>query len=335
MVMRPFPPLALLITMCACLCAQDAREVILAARRTPVVEIIDAASLDTIVNLHFDTQIEKLQPSADGRSLFVDGYTQDGGCCRHYLLDLASMKLSDRDLRNYGVASLPSPDGRWRFDLMNFPSPTLTTVNLHTKETVQLAPAVLPPENRDGNWAAAGTWSEERFYYYVARPNHPGFLWTVVPGDRQLGAAVAVEPFGEVPGCSWHSPITKGLAAAAGNVFLYESFGNKVDRFRCKTQVPGGAWKLDPATGRVTGYIAPGFHFNRLVADRSGSTLVGVDPGVTNWSGPVLLVSLDARDGTIFKTRNFDPGVLQIAIGQLRNTATGEVRVLSPKIAEH
>ena len=330
---RKSPAVLLLSAICACLRAQDMREVILAARRTAVVELIDASTLETFTRLHFDFRIERSRPSADGTQLLVDGYIDDRGCCQHYELDLASLKLSELNIRNYPIFSFASPDGRWRYDIRNFRGATLTTVNLKTKEAVELVPG-LPAESSEGNWAGTGTWSGDRFYYYVGRPNHPGFLWTVLPGDRELGTPVAVDPFGETPGCRWHLAIAKSLVAAAERVFIYEPFGNKVDRFRCNASVPGGAWNLDPETGRVTGYIAPEFHFHMLLSSESGATLYGVDPGTTNWKGPVRLVSLDSRDGTIFKTRNFDSGVLQIAVGRLRNTPTGEVRVLAPKIAE-
>ncbi len=330
-----FPAVLLLaaLSMSACLWAQATREVILAARRTPVAELIDASTLDTIARLHFDFPVEKLKPSADVSELFIDGYKQGDGCCRHYVLDLASMKLSERNIRNYPVVYLPSPDGCWRFDLRSFPGPSLTTVNLDTKETLELRPAGLPAEDSRGNWAATGTWAGDRFYFYVARPDDPGFLWTVLPGDRQLGEAVTVEPFGEMPACGL--PVTKSLVASGTSLFLYEPFGGKSDRTQgCRSQLPGGAWRLDPATGRLTGYLAPEFRFSSLLSNGAGSALYGVDPGGPNWGGPVRLASLDARDGTTLKTRSFDPGVLQIAVGQVGDIPAGDVSVISPRAGQ-
>src|SRR5579872_5887181 len=102
---QQFPAVLLLIgsTTSACLWAQDKREVILAARRTPAAELIDVGTLETIARLHFDFQVERLKPSADVRELFIDGYKQDSGCCRHYVLNLASMKLSERNIRDYPI----------------------------------------------------------------------------------------------------------------------------------------------------------------------------------------------------------------------------------------
>lgn len=329
---RRLPAVLLLIALAACLRAQVAREVVLAARRTTVAEVIDATTLDTIAYLHFDVRVDKLQPSADGRELFIDGYPQDGGCCRHYILDLASLQLTDRNIRNYPILHLPSPDGHWRLDLKNFPGPSLTAVNLDTQEASELVLTGLPVDDSDEVWAGTGTWSGGHFYYYVARPNHSGFLWTVLPSDRQLGAPIAVDPFGEEPGCRWGLPPVKNLIAVGDSLLIYETFGNKVDRFPCKAA--GGAWKLDPATGRLTGYIAPAIHFNTLLSDQSGATLYGIDPGATNWSGPVGLVTLDSGNGAILKTRSFDPGVLHISVGRLRDLPTGDVQVLSRRAGQ-
>jgi len=43
---------------------------------------------------------------------------------------------------------------------------------------------------------------------------------------------------------------------------------------------------------------------------------------------------LDSQDGTILKTRSFDPGVLQIAVGHLRGVPNGDVQVPSRKAGE-
>jgi hypothetical protein len=121
------------------------------------------------------------------------------------------------------------------------------------------------------------------------------------------------------------------LAVAAGSVFLYESFGSKSDRTSgCTAALPGGAWILDPATGQLSGPIVPGVHFNRLVANRSGSMLYGVDPGDAAWGGPVRLVTIDSQDYRVLQSRTFDEGVLQISLGVLRHLPSGEVRMAPP-----
>jgi len=331
---RQFPAVLLLISLATvCVRAQDAREVVLAARRTPVVEVIDATTLDTIARLHFDARVERVRASANAGVIFVD--VLDPGCCKNYLLDIPRMQLNGNTDREYLGYSLRSPDGHWGFTPKSFRGPALTSVNLDTKETFELVPAGLQAENSDGSWDVTGTWSKDRFYYYVAGTSHPGFLWTVLPGARQLGTGVLVDPFNAAPGCDRYLPVSRALVAAEGGLLIYEPFGSKADRTgACQTQLPGGAWKLDPATGHFTGYIAPEFHFNVLRASQSGSTLYGADPGSANWSGPVRLVTLDSRNGAILKTRSFDPGVLQISVGHVRGVPTGDVQVLSRRAGD-
>jgi len=78
----------------------------------------------------------------------------------------------------------------------------------------------------------------------------------------------------------------------------YEPFGSKADRTAtCETALSGGAWILDPPTGRLTSQIASEFHFNRLISGQSGSMLYGVVMGEAGWDGPAQFVRLDERDG--------------------------------------
>jgi hypothetical protein len=190
-----------------------------------------------------------------------------------------------------------------------------------------LIPSDLPGENSEGNYSATGVWSRTRFYLYVQWPNDPGLVWTVLPGAEALGAGTRVAPFSEVPGCPERLPVAKTLVAAAGNIFLYEPFGSKADRTgTCVMALPGGAWMLDTNTGRLTNQIAPEFHFNRLISDRSGSTLYGVVLGEAGWGGPVQLVRLDERDGRVLQARTFEPGILQIAIAALAKSPVGDVQ---------
>ncbi len=313
---------------------QEPREFIFAARRTGTAEVIDAVTLETVARIHFDFSVERLLASADGFKLHVAGYGANEGCCKHYTLDPASLELQDApspERSDYGEC-LVSPNGSWCFQLKSFRGPALRTVDLRgSGSTRELIPPDLPEENAEGNWAAKGAWSGGRFYLYVERPNDPGLLWTVSPGADMLGAGIAVAPFSEAIGCRQRLPVDKSLVVAMGNLFLYEPFGSKADRAgACQTALQGGAWMVDAATGRLTSHIAPGLQFNKLIPDRSGSTLYGVVPGKADWSGPVQLVRLDGRDGRVMRSRTFEPGVLQISIGLLGTLPVGDVAVRSP-----
>jgi hypothetical protein len=87
---------------------------------------------------------------------------------------------------------------------------------------------------------------------------------------------------------------------------------------------------LDPGTGQLSGPIAPSAHFNRLVANRSGSMLYGVDPGDAAWGGPVRLVTFDSQAYRVVQSRTFDAGVLQISLGVLRGLPSADVRMAVP-----
>jgi hypothetical protein len=327
--------LLLLVSAASDLRPEDSKNFILAARRTGVAELIDPGTLTTVARIHFDFHVERLFASAEGSALYVDGLYVDGhstGCCKHYRLDLRTLKLTEvRSYEgNHTQSSLVSADGRWRFEPKSFRGPALNIFDLVTGAVQELIPGGLPltEEGCGGNWVAQGTWAGDHFYFYVACPNHPGFLWSVSPEASRLGTAVAVAPFGEEDGCKWRFPKLKMLVAAGNKLFLYEPFSTSATR-GCQTPVQGGAWMIDPATGNFVDRIAGGFHFNVLVPDRSGSALYGVDPGDAAWRGPVQLVALGGQDYHFVKSRIFDPGVLQIAIAQLQQVPEGDVQVSS------
>ena len=310
--------------------SQGPTEFLFAARRSGIAEVVDAVTLDTVARVHFGFQVERLSANADGSRLEVAGYAAGAPCCKHYTLDLATLKLEEEvpssESSGYG-ACLVSPDGGWCFRLKSFRGPALKVVDLREPEAARvLIPPDLPEENSEGNWSATGVWSGARFYLYVQRPNDPGLLWTVLPGTQVLGTGTEVAPFSEALGCRARLPVSKSLVAAAGNIFLYEPFGSKADRAgTCGMALPGGAWMLDTDTGRLTNQVAALFHFNSLIPDPYGSTLYGVALGKADWNGPVQVVRLDGRDGTVLQTRTFEPGVLQIAIGLLAKVPAGDV----------
>lgn len=301
------------------------------AHRTDTAELLDAATLETVATLHFPFGVERLSPSRDGLGLNVEGYGPDRGCCKHYFLDLKTLTL--HELRpspgpDYYTGCLNSPDSRWCAQTKNFGGPSLRMVDLNSQQPVrELAPSDLPAENSEGNWAAHGAWSADRFFFYVAAPSDSGFLWTVPPAAESLASATRIAPFNVVPACHDRFPVETGIVAAAGNVFLYESFAGKGDRtVVCKASIPGGAWILDPSTGALTTQIAPALHFNRLIA--GSGALYGVALYNTPlWSGPITIVKLDAHDGTVLESRVFGPGVLQIGEGILKAPPSGYIAI--------
>jgi hypothetical protein len=343
---------------CSTLVAQDSRNIILATSRSGVVELINPSTLETVGRIHFDlgprsAGLNGVSASADGSVLYVEGPIQNEphGCCSLYSIELATLQIKlvaaipGSSSRNsfvfsdglvYLAAALTpngiprdmsndrlhlSPDGRWLFGVKSFRGPSLDVYDVARGQVVRQ----LVPEGLERDWWPTGTWFGDRFYLYAANGTGSGRLWTVSPETTQLGAGAAIAPFGHVSGCTDQS--SKGIIASAGNLFVYEEFGFKVDRRnRCAGRVPGGAWVVDPATGQLTRQIAPNLHFSALVADRTGSELYGLSAEGPNWELPAELVRMDASDGRTLQSRHLDPGFWRIAVATLRIVPSGDVR---------
>ena len=343
---------------CSTLAAQDSRNMILAASRSGVVELINPSTLETVGRIHLDlgpqsAGLNGVSASADGALLYVEGPipTEPHGCCALYSIELATLQMKvaasvpGSRSRNsfvvseglvYGAASLTpngipkdmsndrlhlSPGGRWLFGVRSFRGPALDVYDVGRGQVVRQ----LSPEGLEGDWWPTGIWSGEQFYLYAANGQGSGRLWSVLPETPQLGAGATVAPLGRLSGCSDQS--SKALAAAAGKLFIYEAFGFKVDRRnQCAGRVPGGAWEVEPATGQLIRQIAPGLHFSALFADQAGSELYGLSAESPNWELPARLVRIDPSDGRILQSRYLDPGFWRVAIAPLRIVPSGDVR---------
>ena len=214
-----------------------------------------------------------------------------------------------------------SPGGRWLFGVKSFRGPALDVFDVGRGQVVRQ----LTPEGLDGDWWPTGTWSGDRFYLYAANGNGSGRLWSISADTPLLGAGATVAPVGRISGCSDQS--SKAVTAAAGNLFIYEEFGFKVDRRNgCVGPVPGGAWVVDPATGQLTRQIAPDLHFSVLLSDQAGSALYGLSPGGPDWEFPAQLVRIDPSDGGILQSRYLDPGFSRMAIAPVRAVPSGDIR---------
>ena len=121
----------------------------------------------------------------------------------------------------------------------------------------------------------------------------------------------------------WLGCVVSGIRRWFHSKRSYKSFGSKADR--TEAALSGGAWMLDPTTGRLTSQIASEFHFNRLLSGSSGSTLYGVVLGEAAWDGPVQLVRLEEPDGTVLPARTFELRIPADADWALTEIPTGEV----------
>jgi hypothetical protein len=352
---------ALLVS--AVLCAQTPNSYILAAPRSGAIEIIDPASLTTIGRIHFDlpprsSGLNGVSASPDGTMLYVEGPVPNGpmpgACCVLYSIDLATLETRqvadvpgtasraafvNSDGVTYNAASLGgapeikemirwndmhiSPDGRSIFGVTHFPGGALDIYDPAQGKVLRY----LVPVGLGERWWPNGIWMGDRFLFYATKDDGSAArLWSVSPDATQLGEAVSVEPFTKVPGCS--SSVETGLATAAGNVFLYEIFGWKLDRRTRCGGVPGGAWVLDPATGTLLAHIAGNFYFSELLADRDKGELYGLSVSDPGWGAGTELVRIDAQDGTILKSRALEADFWRIAYAPLRVFPTADVRAL-------
>src|SRR2546426_2043000 len=88
------------LVACSTLVAQDSRNMILAASRSGVVELINPSTLETVGRIHFDlgprsAGLNGVSASADGSVLYVEGpiQTEPHGCCSLYSIELATLQM--------------------------------------------------------------------------------------------------------------------------------------------------------------------------------------------------------------------------------------------------
>jgi hypothetical protein len=347
------------LLVCSTLAAQDSRNIIIAASRSGVLEMINPSTLVTVGRIHFDLAprsagLNGVAASADGSILYVEGPIPDDprGCCSLYSIDLVTLHVRvvasipgsrsrDAFVISNGLAHLTtalthnqipreirddrlhvSPDGRWLFGVKSFRGPALDVYDLVRGQVVRQ----LIPQGLEGDWWPTGAWSGDRFYLYATGPGGLGRLWMVSPETTDLGPGAAIAPFRTLSACP-DRPST-AIAASAGNLFIYETFGFKLDRRNiCAGPVPGGAWLVNATTGELTHQIAPDLHFSELVSDRATSQLYGLSAEDPNWGLPARLVRIDPKDGRILQSRHLDPGFWRMTVAPVRGVPSGDVRL--------
>src|SRR5712691_7234168 len=285
---------------CSALPSQLAKDFILATRRSGAIEFIDPTTLETTGRIHFNLPLKSAglngaSASADGSMIYVEGPISGArnGCCALYSIDLATLQtklaagipgsrsradfvISDGvahpataltasgEIGGLRLAQLHlSPNGRWVSGVVSIPDPTVEIYDLVQGSVIR----ELTPSGLQGDWWTTGAWSDDRFYFYAGKGDGSAArIWTVSPESTELGEGVEIEPLGQIPGCS--DPLGVELTAAGGNLFLYEVFGWKLDRrSQCYGEIPGGAWLLEPRTGRLLRQVAPDLHFSAIIPD--------------------------------------------------------------------
>jgi len=334
-----------LCILSACALADDARTVVLASRRGGSVEVFDPATLSPIGSIHTGSMAESVSVRPDGRVLFVAGAMQSKptSCCAVYALDLesrrmciviepalASVPAADGSrvfvsrgnvgidaadaatfarlpaIRAPGVYALaPSPDGRWLAGVTNFAGPSLDFFDLQRNVMVKRLP--VPYQGSSGAWLGST-------YYLYALDGAQGSLWKVTPEAGALGAALRVPLPDLAAQCE---PVMQRLIAGGGHLFLFETFGMKLDRREgCATAAPGGVFEIDSASGAVTGRLAPGAYFARLAASDDGEQLYGIELAGEGWSAP-RLVKVNRRTGAVATERALAPDGWNLTLARI------------------
>jgi hypothetical protein len=362
-VTRLIQPIFCLITLIGCLthATTEQENWIITVRGAGVVEFISPASLQTIGRIHFSVApdssgLNGVFASADGSMLYIEGpgsiagSPNPKGCCSLYSIDLATLQTkmvasiwgsrsreavviseglvypasaltAHAAIRGMSNARLHlSPDRRWLFGVRNFRGPALDIYDLAREEIVR---TLIPGGDKAYSWAD-GIWAGNSFYFYAATSHAAGRLWTLSPESTQLGEGVAIPAFSH-EGCT--DDFLAEIAASEDRVFLYEWFGGKMDRRRrCGEQIPGGAWIVDPTTGRLLNQVAPTLHFSKLISNQTRTELYGLTSGHADSQEPVTLVRIDAHTGRVLQSRALDRDFWWIATARLKVVPSGDVQ---------
>jgi len=325
--------------------ADDARDVVVATRRAGRVEIFDAGTLQPLGTIGVEPLAESIQPSPDGRTLFIAQAMRSipNSCCGLFALNLETREMcflrepamrstpspdgrklffqrgnvgiEVQDARTFkrlstiqapGVYALkPSPDGRWLLGITNWKSPAVDIFDLTTNAMTRHIE--IPQLSSSGGWVG------DRFLLY-GFDGHEGSLWTLTPSSTSLGEAVKVGAFPALPqNCQ---PYGANLAVSGGHSFLYELFGGKGDSGdNCGGRIPGGVFEIDASTGAMLTHLLPGMNFGRLAVSGDGEHLYGIVIS-QGWTG-VRLVDVERKSGEVIAERSLEDDVWNIALARI------------------
>jgi hypothetical protein len=339
-----------------------AKTFIIAARRSGDVEFIDPVTLETVSRIHIDVNpkgvgLNGISVSEDGSTIYLEGPNlgDDKMCCSLYSINLATLEIKletfypgSRPREQFvfvdGIRYQPdhlAPDGiinaggNWQFH--RAPNSSALIGLTSSPEIAIYDPSAGPiirklePPDLEGDWNASGTWSGDNFYLYANKFGQPDArVWTLSSSTTQLDDGVTVDPHGEVPGCRRET--FEAVTAAADNLYLYEHFGGKFDRRSgCDQKIPGGAWLLDPTTGRLVKHVAPDLYFTEIVPDRTQPILYGLSADGENFYQSTKLARIDAHDGSVLQIRILDSDLWRIVTAPVQTIPATDAHIALPQ----
>jgi hypothetical protein len=280
---------------CSCFAVENTRAYVVAARRGGVIEFLDSTNLETVGRIHFNIPrasggFDGVYASPDGSNLYFEG----------------PIRNSDGALE--GCC--------W-----------LYSIDLATLETKVVA-GVWGSRSRRGIMISDGVVhrvSEDT--EHPIQPSGYGGRWTASAETMQLSDSTGRPSLS--PGCS-ETGLT-GRTKTGAHVFAYQIFGSKVDpRTKCGDGMPGGAWTVDAATGRLMDQFVPDLHFWSLMSNGDGSELYGLSYGAVGTLAPVELVRIDATTLQVLRERQLDTDYWWIITAALSSVPSGDVWAFLP-----
>ena len=329
--------------------AEDRQTVLLAVHRVGRIEILDPATLAPLGSVKVLPLADGILSSPDGSFLYVpEGVAPDfKGCCALYALNLETKRMTRLLEPSGGVTVSPdgnhvltqrgnvgievfngrtleqespvprsvapgvyglsfSPDGRLLLGTTNWPQASLDIFDFASRQLVQRYPV-------SGDVSLLGVWVRDSFYLYSYH-GLDGQLWKVNWQNPALTPPLKISFPDSAPACEIYD---EKILGGGGRIFLYEAFGDKIDRrLKCTQQIPGGVLSIDPETGKVLRRLADGLHFNSLVTNSEGKELYGIDVRHLEWDS-IGLVRIDAETGKLLAKKELTPDVWFIDLASL------------------
>jgi len=339
--------LAILLLVSLVAAESQDHPVLLGAHRAGRVEVFDADTLQPLGSVVVLPNADRISSASNGILFLRQGLPPDyKGCCALYAFDLKTRNMT-RLLQpvlgitvspdgqhvvtqrgNIGIevfdahtlrpeTSIPrstapgiyglsfSPDGQLLFGTSNFPS---RAVDIFSFKDRRLVGRFALPEG----FTIRGAWVGDAYYVYGYR-KAGGELWRVKADGSELETRAQIDLPHAAPECQLYD---LGVLAAGRRLLVFEQFGGKGDRRGRSKDVPGGAFLVDPQTGKQMAHLVPELHFAQLIPSADGKELYGIDVGNMNWSS-VSLVRLNAETGEVLARRELSPDVWSFDLANL------------------